>query len=219
MPELHPFNNGFTFNVENLQGGMFSEGATKIIMGTFPPPSVMQHYLSSGIFFYYNSSKSHFWNRIESFVPYQDNLRWKWLADSDETEVENINRKISLSEQRGWAFMDFFSIISRLVNNAEDANLINVDNVVQNGLLMEALTAMPTINKILCTYTTAYNRLLEKLGEIGYQLNQVPEQMAANGKKHIWNFENRDVEIILLYPASRSGDNAFSKNAQYQYYL
>lgn len=188
-------------------------------MGTFPPPSVIERFLNGNPFFYYSSSQNHFWNRVESFVPPENHLRWKWLNHAFETEMENRHRKILLAQERGWAFMDFFSIIDRLQNNAADNNLINVENVVENNQLIQALTVIPTINRILCTYQTSFRCLLETLVGAGINLFHLPEPDAVGGVKVIWHFENRNIEIIQLYPASRSNHRAQLKNEQYGFYL
>ncbi len=223
MPELHPCFEGLPHNAlangQPLQGGLIPPTATKIIMGTFPPPSVMERFWDGNTFFYYNSSRSHFWNRIESFVPNQNEMRWKWLEGALETEDENVTRKIELAQDRGWSFMDFFAEIDRLENNANDENLVNIDDVVVNGQLYAALEVVPTISTIYCTYTTALNGIIQALNNAGYIINEVPEAMSANGLRYTWNFQGRLVSIILLYPASRSGHPAELKDQQYSHYL
>ncbi len=223
MPELHPAFNGFPQNAvvndQPLLGGLIPTMATRIIMGTFPPPAVMERFWDGNPFFYYNSSRNHFWNRVESFVPYQNDMRWKWLDGAPETEGQNIARKVELAQGRGWAFMDFFSEIDRLVNNANDENLVNIDDVVVNGQLFAALEVVQTISTIYCTYTTALNGIIQALNHAGYILNEVTEAMSANGLRYTWNFQGRLVSIILLYPASRSGHPAELKNQQYAHYL
>jgi hypothetical protein len=223
MPELHPCFEGFPQNAlgngQLLQGGLIPPMATQIIMGTFPPPAVMLRFWDGNPFFFYNSSRNHFWNRIENFVPYQNNLRWKWLDIALETEAENIARKVQLALDRGWAFMDFFSEIDRLENNANDENLVNIDDVVVNNQLFAALEAVPTISTIYCTYTTALTGIMNALHQSGYALNEELEEMSANGLKYTWNFQERLIAIILLYPASRSVHPAELKNQQYAHYL
>ncbi|MBX2913315.1 MAG: hypothetical protein M9954_12505 [Cyclobacteriaceae bacterium] len=99
MPEVHPAFGGFqqnaVWNGQPLLGGLVPPMATKIIMGTFPPPAVMVRFLDGNPFFYYNSSRSHFWNRIESFIPHQNEMRWKWLEGAPETENQNITRRLN----------------------------------------------------------------------------------------------------------------------------
>lgn len=223
MPELHPCLEGFPQNAfvngQQLQGGLITPTATKIIMGTFPPPSVMERFWDGNSFFYYNSSRNHFWNRIESFVPLHNGIRWKWLNGAPETENENIARKITLAQDRGWSFMDFFSEIDRLENNADDENLVNLDDVVVNGQLFAALEVLPAISTIYCTYTTALSGILNALNQGGHALNEEPEEMSANGLRYTWNFHDRLIKIILLYPASRSGHPAGLKDQQYAHYL
>lgn len=223
MPELHPCFDGFQHNAlvngQPLQGGLVPPTATRIIMGTFPPPSVMERFWEGYPFFYYNSSRNHFWNRIESFVVNQNDMRWKWINGAPETEDENIVRKVELAQERGWAFMDFFSEIDRIENNANDGNLVNIDDVIVNCQLFTALEAVPTISTIYCTYSTALTGIMNALNQAGYVFNEEPEEMSANRLRYTWNFQGRLVSIILLYPASRSGHTAELKDQQYAHYL
>lgn len=115
--------------------------------------------------------------------------------------------------------MDFFTEIDRLENNAEDENLVNLDDVVVNGQLLAALEVVPTISTIYCTSTTALTGIMDALNQVGHVLVEEPEEMSANGLKYTWNFQGRLVSIILLYPASRSRHPAALKNQQYAHYL
>ena len=113
--------------------------------------------------------------------------------------------------------MDFFSEIDRLENNANDENLINIDDVIANGQLFTALEAVPTISAIYCTYSTALAGIINALNQTGYLINEEQEEMSANGFMYTWNFQERLISIILLYPASRSIHPAAIKNQQYSY--
>ena len=104
MPEIHPAFEGFEqnarFNGRQLHGVLIPETSRKIIMGKIPPPSVKDHYWQENPFFYYGSAKNHFWNRIERFVTFQNNIQWKWLNPTFESELRNVIRKIELAQNR-----------------------------------------------------------------------------------------------------------------------
>jgi G:T/U-mismatch repair DNA glycosylase len=224
MPETHPYYDGhphnYVHNGNQLTGGIVPENSRLVIMGTFPPPEVMQRVLNGNPFFYYNSPRNHYWNRIESFVPLPKGLRYKWLKNAKETEAENVRRKIELAHKKCWAYMDFFSKIERRVpKSADDLNIIPKLNVLESGQLDALLTAMPSIGTICCTYKTSFEGLVGALKTVGVDCTIETSSLAANGKKYIWPYRGRSIEIILLFPASRSRHKRDIKNYQYQHFL
>ncbi len=81
------------------------------------------------------------------------------------------------------------------------------------------LEALPGISKIFSTYQTALTGLVNALNQMGLTLAQLDEGMSANGIKYLWDLHQRTIEIILLYPASRSRQTRKIKNQQYAHYL
>ena len=222
--ETHPSYNGFDENIsikgEKLKGGFLPGSTRVIVMGTFPPPDVMKNYQSKSIesFFYYNSPKNHFWNRIESFIP-MNGERWKYTSKSKESIEVNIIRKKALCESMGLGFMDYFSKIERKKPDSyKDDDLIDKENVIENGFFINAITALPKLKRICCVYQTSYNQLTQNLDS---HLTKQREVHAANGIRQIYfsKISLREIEIVLLFPATRSGEKKEKKNEQYKYFL
>lgn len=221
---IHPASAGFPenqmINGHPLPGGFLPPNASKLIMGSFPPPSVFDNPIAHNSFFYYYSSRNHFWNRIESFVPYPPGFRWKWVAGANETTLENAQRKRALCAEMGWAFMDMvYSAEFLNPDNFDDNNLIDKVFVTHNGLLFNSFEHIRSITQILCTYQGVKTWLINELERLGYQTEHNPNPMSADGREYIFSYNNRLIQIILLYPATRSRHPGPLKNAQYQHFL
>jgi len=223
MP-IHPASPGFPENLmingQILPGGFLPPNATKLIMGSFPPPSVFENQVALDSFFYYYSNRNHFWNRIESFVQYPAGLRWKFVGAAIETSLQNTQRKRALCAEMVWAFMD-------MVHSAEFLNPIHYDDdnlddkifVTENGFLLNALEHLSNLTHILCTYKGVKTWLIDELIRLGYQIQHDPMPMAMDGCVSTFLFNRRSINILLLYPATRSRHPAPLKNAQYQHFL
>lgn len=222
MPQTHPAYYGYPQNAtaDNgncLHGGFLPENATLLIMGTCPPDDMMDKYNYGCPYFPYDSPMNHFWNRIENLIP--SNIRWKRVKGTRENEGQNVSRKVALAIEKGWAFMDFFVKFTRKKRGSSDKDIVGTENVVGNGMLFEALRTIPSICQILCTYTTALDSLLSALPSAGQRYTIQIDGWAADRSRYIWQFEGRNIEIVLLYPASRSGNPGDSKDAQYGHFL
>lgn len=221
MPRTHPAYHGFaqnaTFDGEILCGGILPVGSRCLIMGTCPPDGQMDLYDAGHPYFPYDSPRNHFWNRIESFVEYD--LRWKWVNGALENAGQNVSRKIALAQERGWAFLDFYARFQRPNGGAANADIVDHENVVANGTLFRALRGIQTISQIFCTYAPVQTLLIAQLQQLGIQLTLQVEDHAADGIKYLWAFDDRTIEVILLYPATRSIHPGLVKDAQYAHYL
>jgi hypothetical protein len=223
MP-IHPASPGFPenhkINGEQLPGGFLPSNATKLIMGSFPPPSIFGNQMALDSFFYYYSPKNHFWNRIESFVPYPPGFRWKWVAGANENSLKNTQRKRALCAEMGWAFMDIV-YSAEFLNpvNFDDNNLIDRVFVTDNGFLLNSLEHIISITQILCTYQGVKTWLINELERLGCEIDHNPNHMSADGHEYSFTYNNRLIQIILLYPATRSRHPGPLKNAQYQHFL
>jgi len=213
--EIHPAYNGYKQNIDNLKGGLLPGKAKIIIMGTFPPRS---GYENISPFFYYPSSRNQFWNRIDNILN-NHNSPLKFTQQSNENRKANVNRKFEFALKYNIAFMDYFSKISRKNDTSLDSDLINVENVIENEFLVEYLSANSRIARILCTYSLAYDELIGSLKKKNYNIIQEEERHSATGQKSVLKFNGNTVEIIQLYPATRSRYTREQNDNQYKYFI
>lgn len=196
--ETHPIATGF-----------IPENTKTLVVGTFPPKDI---YINNKHFFFYASAHNHFWNRMENiFNEYK--LKKTKNKCIDVSEEQNKKDKQKFAEDKNIGFLDVFTIIARLTNSTKDEDLVDVENIVQNGKLNEILTHNKNIVRICCTYKLAFETLKCKLPK--NQVEIVNDNDSANNQKIIYEFKNRIIEIYLLFPATRSRDKNEVKDAQY----
>jgi len=198
--ETHPIMNGFIPN----------ESKT-IIIGTFPPKS---EYENKPEFFFYSSVRNHFWNRMENIFP---EIRLKKTA----TKLKNISpgkNKIDKQQfciNKKIGFLDIFSKIERKEQDStKDVDLIPRESVLDNNILFKQLDNKKNIQRICCTYKLAYDSLLCGLNKNHLEFKK--NELTANGEEYIFNYNSRKISIILLFPATRSGQKRVVKDEQYK---
>lgn len=191
-----------------LQEGFVPEKARCLIMGTFPP---IGHHESMN-FFFYPSPQNHFWNRMEHIFP-EVKLKKTKTKLSDITSAKNVQDKKEFSMQKGIGFLDVFTKISRSQNTNDDTNLVNEEDVLKNGILIKILERNPSIQRICCTYSLAFRTLKEGLAKNGGC------QIVKESKEHFQVFltdSKRELDVYLLYPATRSRQKKEVKDEQYR---
>jgi G:T/U-mismatch repair DNA glycosylase len=204
MIENHPISNGF-----------IPETARVLIIGTFPPKK--EYTEKKNGFFFYSSEKNHFWNRIDN-IKTNSHLKKTQLKNANESLIENRRRKESFSIDNKLGFVDVFSVIKRKVDSANDSDLIPIENIIQNGKLIQILRTK-SISRICCTYKLSYECLKCNLESLSKSVTINQRGDTANGEIINFSFENRKIELILLYPATRSSQKGAIKDAQYKKYL
>ena len=190
--------------------GYIPENIKTLIVGTFPPKEV---YLNDNSFFFYSSVRNHFWNRMENIFPSYKLKKTK----SKCVEVSKAQNKIDkekFASEKYIGFLDIFTKISRVKNSSKDEDLVSEENILENGRFEEILKSNESLSKICCTYKLAYEVFKCKLEKDKTSI--VEDSDSANGQKMIYNFENREIEIYLLYPATRSREKSEIKDSQYK---
>ena len=198
-----------------LKGGFLTEAATKIIMGTFPPPKSKLQTQGEN-YFYYPNNRNQFWNIIDAAncIENLEMKKLKFTNKSLESFPVNIQRKADFSFKQRWAFLDFFTHIERRVeDSSKDTDLIDKGNVIQNKLLFKYLDLNKKVNQISCTYKTSYQSLLKHL-----QLNKQEIKKLKNNEVD-WIYKNRKILINLLPPPTRSFISLSEKVKQYNSFL
>jgi G:T/U-mismatch repair DNA glycosylase len=204
MTENHPISNGF-----------IPETARVLIIGTFPPKK--EYTEKKNGFFFYSSEKNQFWNRIDN-IKTDVHLKKTQYKNANESLIENKIRKESFSIKNKLGFIDVFSAIKRKADSANDSDLVPIENIIQNGKLIEILKSKNII-RICCTYKLAYECLKGNLGSLSKSVTISQRNDSGNGEIIQFSFENREIELILLYPATRSRHKGFVKDEQYKKYL
>lgn len=204
MIENHPISNGF-----------IPETARVLITGTFPPKK--EYTEKKSCFFFYSSEKNQFWNRIDN-IKATAHLKKTKNKNAKESLCENKRRKESFSCENGIGFIDVFSVVKRKADSTNDSDLIPIENIIQNEKLIKILKSKNII-RICCTYKLAYECLKCNLSSLSTSVTISQRNDTGNGEIIIFSFENREIELILLYPATRSKHKGYIKDSQYQKYL
>lgn len=204
MTENHPISNGF-----------IPETARVLVIGTFPPKKEYTEKKSG--FFFYSSEKNQFWNRIDN-IKSNAQLKKTQHKNANESMIENKGRKECFSIDNKLGFIDVFSSVIRKADSANDSDLVPIENIIQNGKLIEILK-YKNITRICCTYKLAYECLKCGLGSLSKSITVSQRNDSANGEIIHFIFENKKIELILLYPATRSRHKSSIKNIQYNKYL
>ena len=217
--ETHPsYDLQFEKNFSNylvLKGGFLIDTADKIIMGTFPPPKAKL--VTQGIdYFFYPNNRNQFWNIID-IINCDLNLnvdKLKFTNQSLETFNSNIQRKAKFSLNQNWAFLDLFSKIERRIeNSSKDIDLIDKENVIENGMLYQYLNINLKIKQISCTFQTAFKNLIEHLTKDKCEIKE------QSNNQWTWLFNDRKILINLLPPPTRSFISLQERAKQYNSFL
>jgi hypothetical protein len=198
--ETHPIENGF-----------IPDNSKTVIVGTFPPQS---EYLNNPNFFFYSSVRNHMWNRMENIFP-EFPLKKTSTRLKDISNRQNKIDKQNFCEIQNIGFLDFFTKIERKVeNSSKDSDLIQRENILDNGILFDHLEKNKNITRICCVYKLAYDSLICGLDKtkLVFKKNEV----SANGEEYIFDYELRKISIFLLFPATRSGQKGNIKDEQYK---
>lgn len=198
--EVHPIKNGFA-----------PKGTETLIVGTFPPKLV---YENNEHFFFYSSFNNHFWNIIESIFPFIKLKKTTHKLKKISFEQNKIDKQF-FSENEKIGFLDVFTEIKReKYCSSKDIDLVPQKNILDNGLLFKILDNCENINRICCTYKLAYDTLIYNLNKKNLDCHQ--NELTANKEAFILNYNSRKIDIMLLFPATRSSQKSFIKKNQYQ---
>ena len=132
----------------------------------------------------------------------------------DVSMKQNKKDKQDFATEKGLGFLDIFTKVSRVKKSSKDEDLICEENVIQNEILDDILTNNESLSRICCTYKLAFETFKCKLNK--NRISILEDNVSANGEKIILNFESRNVEIYLLFPATYSGHSNEIKDRQYK---
>jgi hypothetical protein len=92
--------------------------------------------------------------------------------------------------------------------------LIPKGDIVDNGLLIKVIDEFSSLHRICCMYSLAFNTLLPYFSS-AVDFRELKAPLAANGIK----YASRNLEIVQLFPASRSRHLHELKVKQYAIFL
>jgi len=222
MMEIHPYYKKSEPTLTGVIGGFLPANAETLIIGTFPPTKRTQQEIDE--YFFYSSPLNQFWNRIDnifindkSYSP----LKQTKHRNADLSKLENNERIKTFCINKKLGFLDFFCKIERKkLNSVADEDLINNENIIENNYLFNYLDNNSTIKRICCVYKRAYEDLLKDLKNTQFNLlGPIAEKGTAHNEKYILNYKDKMIDILLLFPATRSPHKGELKDIQYGKYL
>ncbi|HLP05667.1 MAG TPA: hypothetical protein VK152_09585 [Paludibacter sp.] len=126
---------------------------------------------------------------------------------------QNKKDKQDFATEKGIGFLDIFTKVSRVKKSSKDEDLICEENIIQNDILDNILTNNETLCRICCTYTLAFETFKCKLDK--NRISILEDTDSANGRKIKYLFKGQEIEIYLLFPATRSRQDNNLKDKQY----
>lgn len=220
MIEIHPYY--YYINIGNeLKGGYIPVGTKILIIGTFPP---YETYINKGQdYFYYSSEKNQLWNRFDNIFIRAKNyssLKKTKAKNFSESYEENKKRKEIFIKKCSIGFIDIFSMIERRIyNSSKDKDIIPRETILDNNYL-DAILKTEKVVRICCVYSLAYNILKNWiLKNKKYSVKAIYDKDTANKEKLLVSGDNRQFEIVLLFPATRSGNKGVLKDIQYKKFI
>lgn len=193
-----------------IEKGFIPTKTETIIIGTFPPKS---EYENKCDFFFYSSVRNQFWNRMENIFPEFKLKKTSTKLKNTSTRQNKIDKQ-EFCKKQNIGFLDVFTKIERKVkNSSKDSDLIPRESILDNGILFDNLENNKNINRICCTYKLAYDCLICGLDKKQLEFNS--NELTANGEEYVFNYKSRKIRILLLFPATRSGQKGIIKDKQY----
>jgi G:T/U-mismatch repair DNA glycosylase len=204
--EIHPIANGF-----------IPPSTRILIVGTFPPK--MEYLLKGKDFFFYSSVRNQFWNRMDNIFPHMQGLKKTKQKNSHESLSSNKKRKEDFAIKYKLSFLDVFSKVRRKKDSPNDVDLIGVENIIENRKLINLLNSRKKIKRICCTYKLAYEVLKYSLAKSSIKFKIVHDSSSANKERIEIQIKRNKVQLVLLFPATRSSHKRELKDEQYKKYL
>jgi hypoxanthine-DNA glycosylase len=203
MKETHPFK------------PYIPENATKLIIGTIPPPRFAKNeLLDKDVNFYYGTSKNNmFWDIIGEIA----NINFK----KENTQEEIEKRKKFLDDNKIGICDIVYKANRKNENSALDKDLTDIEYL---DIINEILTKYPTIDTIYYTSKNVEELMKKHLKTID---NENIQYLSPNGNENPKTLivNNKKYNVIRLYsPSPRAnitiGKNAYEKRVeQYKKYL
>jgi ribosomal protein S18 acetylase RimI-like enzyme/G:T/U-mismatch repair DNA glycosylase len=198
MKETHPFK------------PYIPENATKLIIGTIPPPRFAKNELfNEDVNFYYGSKDNNFWDIIEKIA----NINFK----KENTQEEIEKRKKFLDDNKIGICDIVYKTNRKNENSAADEDLIDIEPL---DIINEILVKYPTIDTLIYTskfVKTQMTQLLKKLYE-----KEICHISSEDKDKKTLTINDKIYNVAILYSPSNNANRRISNEQrieQYKKYL
>ena len=169
-----------------LDGGIWTNESKCIIIGTFPPYG--EYYNRIG-YIHYSSPRNKFWRHIDSI--FQKNLYISSeVAANSKKRVENAIEKIEFIRTKEVGFIDIFTKIDRIVNDAKDDNLIQIETIFDTNIFDSILKS--NVEGFVFVYSLARDTFITEIQK-KYKIS--PKLIRKYGKDDI-TLEVHSIEIL-----------------------
>jgi len=188
------------------------ENATKLIIGTTPPPRFAKNELSDNdVNFYYGSEDNNFWDIIGE------------IAEVDfkkENSTQEIEKRKSFLKENGIGICDIVLRTDRKkINSASDNDLTNIEYL---NIINEILVKYPKIDTLLYTSEFVREQMTQLLKKVSRKEICQP---LVNKNKRIRTViinNNKQYNVFILFSPSRSANRRVTpeeRKEQYKKYL
>ena len=194
------------------------ENATKLIIGTIPPPRFAKNELSDkDVDFYYGSKDSNFWDIIGEITS---------VDFKKENSVQEVEKRKNFLKENNIGICDIVLRTNRKEPcSAADNNLINIEHL---DIVNEILVKYPKIDTLLYTSEFVRTQMLQLLKKIfgkgicHHSTNQ-DKKSSTNDKKVLsLNINEKEYKVVILYSPSPSANRRITpeeRKKQYKKYL
>ncbi|BDY13681.1 uracil-DNA glycosylase family protein [Hydrogenimonas cancrithermarum] len=191
------------------------ENATKLIIGTIPPPRFAKKELSeSDVNFYYGSEDNNFWDIIGEIAG---------VDFKKENSIQEIEKRKNFLEKNSIGICDIvLKTNRRKPDSASDKDLIDIDHL---NIINEILAEYPKIDTLLYTSDCVKTQMTQLLKEVyGREIchNKVKTVILDEKKEKNLKINNNVYKVFILYSPSPSANRRVSpqqRKEQYKKYL
>jgi G:T/U-mismatch repair DNA glycosylase len=147
-------------------GGIWFEDTTTLIMGTFPPRT---EYEGRTGYVHYSSNRNKFWTHIDAICG--TTLKQNYYPATDHLRIENAKQKIQFLRKYKLGFVDIFSMIQRLADDASDDNLVEIESIFNTETFEAILNSQ--VHNIVFVYKMAMDLFENELNIIGMDRKEI----------------------------------------------
>lgn len=181
------------------------KNATKLIVGTLPPPRFYNGILKNGdVDFCYGSIDGQLWKILDKLF----NLNLQF-----ETKDEAIQERKDFLINHNIGICDIVESCERKTIDASD---LGMENIILRDLL-HFININPKINTLLLTGGNSKNGPEYHLRRL-LKLNKIPFTNidSKTPKIHSFNYKNRKIEVVSLTAPSGAANRAVGSNPEYK---
>jgi len=196
--EIHPFE------------PYIPENATKLIIGTIPPPRFAEKKLSTNdVNFYYGSEDNNFWNILGEITK---------IDFKKENSIQEIEKRQNFLNDNGIGICDIILKTNR--KNSNSALDIDLENIEHLNIIHEILIKYPKIDTLLYTSKFVKTQMTQLLKHT--YSKEICHQSTEDKKKKSLIIDKKEYSVVILYSPSRNANRRVSteeRKEQYKKYF